>query len=273
MFSSYTVIVKGGGDLATAVAHKLFRAGFPVIITELDKPMMVRRNVSFANCVYERQWTVEGITSVLVDDEKEIGNIINEGKIPLIVDPQCHIRFKVKPAIIVDGILAKKNCGTYLKDAPIVIALGPGFNSGEDVHLVVETQRGHNLGKIIFSGGAEPDTGIPGEVKGYTSERILRAPKSGLVKNHMHIGSIVEKGDIICYVDENPIISQISGIVRGLIHEGAKVNKYEKIGHIDPRGIEEYCNTISEKGRNIAGGVLEGILILIKEKYKYFGEY
>lgn len=130
MFAAYTVIIKGGGDLATAVAHKLFKAGFPVIITELDKPMMVRRNVSFANCVYEKQWTVEGVTSVLVDDKNEIEAVIRDGKIPLIVDPLCYIRNKIKPAIIVDATLAKKNIGTSIADASIVIGLGPGFDAG-----------------------------------------------------------------------------------------------------------------------------------------------
>jgi len=265
MFSSYTVIIKGGGDLATAVAHRLFKVGFPVIITELEKPMMVRQNVSFASCVYENEWTVEGVTSVLAGDENELWSIIREGKIPLMVDPQCRIRSRVKPAIIVDGILAKRNSGTCQTDAPIVIALGPGFCAGEDVHRVVETQRGHNLGKVILSGRAAPNTGIPGEIMGYSSERIIRASNRGIVKNHLRIGSNVEKGDLVCFVDGNPEISQISGIVRGLIHDGTLVRKYEKIGDIDPRGIHEYCNTISDKGRAVAGGVLEAILMLMKE--------
>lgn len=265
MFAAYTVLIKGGGDLATAVAHKLFKVGFPVVITELDKPMMVRRNVSFANCVYEKEWTVEGVTSVLVDDENEIEAVIRDGKIPLIVDPLCHIRDKIKPAVIVDAKLAKKNTGTCLADAPIVTGLGPGFEAGKDVHLVVETQRGHNLGKLIFKGQAESNTGIPGEIMGYSKERLIRASSSGYVENHLQIGSIVEMGDIICFVDGKPQISCIGGIVRGLIHEGILVEKNEKIGDIDPRGIREYCNTISDKGRNIAGGVLEGILILMKQ--------
>jgi xanthine dehydrogenase accessory factor len=265
MFAAYTVMIKGGGDLATAVAHKLFKAGFPVVITELEKPMMVRRNVSFANCVYEEQWTVEGVTSVLVDDGDEIEAVIREGKIPLIVDPLCCIRDKIKPAVIVDATLAKKNIGTYMGDAPIVIGLGPGFEAGKNAHIVVETQRGHNLGKLIFKGQAEPNTGIPGEIMGYSRERLIRASSSGYVKNHLQIGSIVETGDIICFVDGKPQTSRIGGIVRGLIHEGILVDKNEKIGDIDPRGIREYCNTISDKGRNIAGGVLEGILILMKQ--------
>lgn len=265
MFAAYTVLIKGGGDLATAVAHKLFNVGFPVVITELDKPMMVRRNVSFANCVYEKEWTVEGVTSVLVDDENEIEAVIRDGKIPLIVDPLCHISDKIKPAVIVDAKLAKKNTGTCLADAPIVIGLGPGFEAGKDVHLVLETQRGHNLGKLTFKGQAEPNTGIPGEIMGYSKERLIRASNSGYVKNHLQIGSIVEMGDIISFVDGNPQISRIGGIVRGLIHEGILVDKNEKIGDIDPRGIREYCSTISDKGRNIAGGVLEGILIMMKQ--------
>jgi len=190
MFSKHCVIVKGGGDLATGVAHKLFRAGFPVIITELEKPMMVRRTVSFANCIYEKRWTVEGVTSVLTNEDG-VEQILKDRKIPVLIDPSCNIREKIKPAVIVDAILAKRNLGTRLKDAHIVIGLGPGFTAGEDLDAVIETNRGHNLGKIIFCGKAAPNTGVPGDIKGYTIQRVLRCPCKGIVKNQVEIGSMV----------------------------------------------------------------------------------
>ena len=263
MFSKHCVIVKGGGDLATGVAHKLFRAGFPVIITELEKPMMVRRTVSFANCIYEKRWTVEGVTSVLTNGDG-VEQLLKDRKIPVLIDPSCNIREKIKPSIIVDAILAKRNLGTGIKDAPIVIGLGPGFTAGEDVDAVIETNRGHNLGKIIFSGKAAPNTGVPGEIKGYTTQRVLRSPCQGIVKNQVEIGSMVKIGDIICTVNEVAVNAQIDGVVRGLIKSGLNVALNDKIGDIDPRGELKYCNIISDKGRNIAGGVLEAILISLK---------
>ena len=263
MFSKHCVIVKGGGDLATAVVHKLFRAGFPVIITELEKPKMVRRTVSFANSVYEKEWTVEGVTSVLTNEEG-IEQILKDGKIPVVIDPLCEICQRLKPIVLVDAILAKKNLGTRLEDAPIVIGLGPGFTAGENVNAVIETNRGHDLGRIIFDGVAMPNTGVPGDIKGYTTQRVLRSPCEGTVRNLVEIGSMVKTGDIICTVDEVAVHGQIDGIIRGLIKDGLHVFGKDKIGDIDPRGDLKYCTSISDKGRNVAGGVLEAILILAK---------
>lgn len=264
MFSKHCIIVKGGGDLATAVAHKLFRSGFPVIITELEKPMMVRRTVAFANCIYEKEWTVEGVTAVLTDEEG-VDQIVKDGKIPVVIDPSCKICQKKRPTVIVDAILAKKNLGTKIDDAPIVIALGPGFTVGEDVNAVIETNRGHDLGKIILNGEAAPNTHIPGDIKGYTTQRVLRSPCEGIVKNQGEIGSMVKKGDIICTVNGVAVHAQIDGVVRGMIKDGLRVHVNTKIGDIDPRGEDKYCNTISDKGRNIAGGVLEAVLMLLRE--------
>lgn len=166
---------------------------------------------------------------------------------------------------IVDAVLAKKNLGTQINDAPIVIALGPGFTAGEDVDAVIETNRGHNLGKIILNGEAAPNTHVPGDIKGYTTQRVLRSPCEGIVKSQTEIGTMVKKGDIICNVNGVAVHAEIDGIVRGLIKDGLKVNLNTKVGDIDPRGEEKYCNTISDKGRNIAGGVLEAVLMLLKE--------
>jgi xanthine dehydrogenase accessory factor len=264
MFSKHYVIVKGGGDLATAVAHKLFRVGFHVVITELEKPMMVRRKVSFANCIYESEWTVDGITSVMTDADG-LDRVLKDGKIPVLIDPSCNISKQIQPLIIIDAILAKRNLGTQLKDAPVVIGLGPGFIAGEDVNAVIETKRGHNLGRIIFCGAAEPNTGVPGDIKGYTTQRILRSPCEGIVKNQVEIGSVVKQGDIICSVNGEEVNAQIDGIVRGLIETNSNVSLGEKIGDVDPRSDVEYCTTISDKGRSIAGGVLEAVLILLED--------
>ncbi|QEK13063.1 EF2563 family selenium-dependent molybdenum hydroxylase system protein [Crassaminicella thermophila] len=269
MFSKYIVIIKGGGDIATAVAYKLFRAGFKVIITELEKPMMVRRTVSFANCIYEKEWTVEGVTSAFAEKEKDIERILKSGKIPVFVDPACKILEKIQPTILIDAILAKKNCGTQITDAPIVIALGPGFTAGLDVDAVIETNRGHQLGRILFEGKADANTGVPGPIKGYTIERVLRAPCMGIVKNHVEIGDFINKGERICSVGDLVVNAEIDGVVRGLIKDGLFVKKNEKIGDIDPRKDKKYCSLISDKGRNVAGGVLEAILILLQRGQVY----
>lgn len=265
MFEDYKVVIKGGGDLATAVAHKLHRSGFPVIITEIPQPKMVRRTVSFGNCVYEGVCTVEEITSELVDSAEQIDGMIACGHIPLLIDPECSILKKVHPTILIDGILAKKNTGTSINDAPIVIGLGPGFTASKDVHAVIETKRGHTLGQVIFNGSAIPNTGIPGNIGGYTHERVFKAPKAGLVKNYADIGDMVTEGDILCFVDDVPVKSKISGMVRGIIHDGLVVSNGEKLGDVDPRGEKCYCYSISDKGRTIAGGALEAILYLLNK--------
>lgn len=263
MFEDYKVIIKGGGDLATAVAHKLRRSGFPVIITEISQPKMVRRTVSFGNCIYEGTWTVEGITAEYVESPEKIDEVIACGHIPLLIDPKCSILEKIHSTILIDGILAKRNIGTSINDAPIVIGLGPGFTASKDVHAVIETKRGHTLGQVIFDGSSIPNTGIPGNIGGYTHERVFRAPKAGLVKNCVDIGNMVKEGDILCFVDDVPVKAKISGIVRGIIHDGLIVPHMEKLGDVDSRGQKEYCYTISDKGRTIAGGVLEAILYLL----------
>jgi len=266
MFSSYKVVIKGGGDLASAVAHRLHRSGFPVIITELSNPKMVRRTVAFGNVVYEKICEIEGITSKLVNTINEIHLCLSQGKIPVIIDPECRILAKLRPTVLIDGTLSKKNLGTFLGDAPIVIGLGPGFTALKDVDAVIETKRGHYLGKVILKGTSMPDTGVPGDIMGYTHERVLRAPETGIVKNSVEIGDMVSENEIVSYVGKMPIRSKIAGIVRGIIHDGIEVKKGEKLGDVDPRGVKDYCYSISDKGRAIAGGVLEAILYFIKNK-------
>jgi len=260
------VVVKGGGDLATGVTHRLFRAGMKIIITELEKPTVIRRTVSFAEAIFEGEFEVEGVTAKRASDVDGVFEIINELKIPIIVDPKTEIVRKVSPDVVVDATLAKKNIGTKITDAPLVIGLGPGFKAGLDVHAVVETKRGHNLGKVIFLGEAESNTGIPSDIAGYTLERVLRASCNGVFKSIKKIGDLVEKGEQVATVDNQPVASQISGVIRGLLHDDLTVTKGYKIGDVDPRKVREYCFTISDKARAIGGGVLEAILNLHKKR-------
>ena len=254
------IVVKGGGDLASGVAWRLHHCGFKVLITEVETPMAVRRKVSFCETVYDGATEVEAVKASLIQAPGEAKTVWHQGQIPVLVDPFCQCRNDIKPSVLIDATLAKKNLGTTIKDASLVIALGPGFEAGTDAHFVVETNRGHRLGRLIMSGTAEPDTGIPGSVLGHASDRVLRAPADGRWQNHLHIGDTVRKGDLVGAVDGESVKASIDGIIRGLIHSDITVSKGLKIGDIDPRPQRENCFTISEKALAIAGGVLEGIL-------------
>lgn len=258
--SEIMVCVKSGGDIASGVVWRLHQCGFKVFITEIDQPMAVRRKVSFCEAIYDGNAVVEGIEASRISRADDVDEIWEQGKIPILVDPNCEVKSVLKPDVIIDAILAKKNIGTTMNDAPLVIALGPGFKTGEDAHFVVETNRGHNLGHLLLSGSAEPNTGTPGPVQGITAERVLRAPADGLWENAMDIGDMVRKGDLIGSVTEIPVKAQIDGVLRGIIRPGVNVKTGLKIGDIDPRGRKDYCDTISEKALAIGGGVLEGIL-------------
>lgn len=258
----FRVIIKGAGDLASGVAHRLWRCGFDVVMLELPQPLVVRRTVAFASAVYEGKMELEGVQARLCRNENEIEELLTQRIIPVLVDPQGSIINKFKPDVLVDAILAKKNTGTALGDAPIVIGLGPGFVAGKDVHAVVETKRGHGLGKVIYSGSAAPNTGIPGEVGGYSAERVLRAPAAGKFQPLKQIGDPVRQGETLATVNGSPVLAPISGLIRGLLYPGLDVYKGMKIGDIDPRGEEVDFRTISDKARAVAGGVLEAILHL-----------
>ncbi|WP_031513835.1 selenium-dependent molybdenum cofactor biosynthesis protein YqeB [Desulfofalx alkaliphila] len=258
------VLIKGAGDLATGVAHRLYRCGMQVVMTEIEKPTAVRRTVSFAEAVYNDSHTVEGITAVLVNDIATAKDKILAGVIPILKDPTGKVALQLKPEVVVDAIVAKKNTGTKITDAPLVIGLGPGFTAGVDVDVVVETKRGHHLGRVLLKGSAQPNTGIPGPVQGYTLERVLRAPGDGIFKSCVSIAGKVKAGDLIGYVANYPVTAGIDGILRGLIKDGIWVPKGLKIGDIDPRCKLDYCYTISDKARSIAGGVLEAILYMTK---------
>lgn len=262
------VIVRGGGDVASGIIHRLYMVGFKVVVLEIEKPLTIRRTVAFSEAVYEKEVNIEGVKGVLAKDINDIWNILDEGSVPVYIDEKGKILEVLKPMVVVDAILAKINLGTHRDMAPITIGVGPGFEAGVDVDLVVESKRGHNLGKVIYKGKAAKNTGIPGETLGFREERVICAPGEGVVKPLYHIGDKVKKGDVVCKIGDKEVIAQIDGILRGMIKEGLHVHKGLKIGDIDPRGIREYAFTISDKARAIGGGVLEGILYLKNERRK-----
>lgn len=268
------IICRGGGDLATGIVHRLFRAGFPVLVLETDSPAAIRRQVSFSEAVYDGTATVEGVTAerIASADRASVNHVLEEGRVPLLVDPEGSSIPLLKPDIVVDAIIAKKNLGTAKEMAPLVIGVGPGFTAGEDVDLVVESMRGHNLARIFTAGSALPNTGIPGNIGGFTKERVLHAEAAGYMKNIRQIGDIVEKGEEIARIYEKmtedgtfsgsyvSVEASISGIIRGLIREGYHFQKGFKIADIDPRESElANCFTISDKARSIGGSVLEAV--------------
>jgi xanthine dehydrogenase accessory factor len=260
--SETLVVIKGAGDLATGVAARLYRCGFPVIMTELPNPLMVRRTVAFGEAVYESEMTVEGIRACRVDDVAAARRVLEDGAIPVLIDPDACCVAELAPAVLVDAIMAKSNTGTSLADAPTVIALGPGFTAGLDCHAVIETNRGHSLGRAIYEGSAEPDTGQPGSVGGKTEQRILRAPVAGIVEGLAAIGTRVVEGQVVAKVGDRPVRAGTSGLLRGLVRSGTQVSKGVKIGDVDPRAEPAFCYLISDKALAIAGGVLEAILHL-----------
>lgn len=268
------IICRGGGDLATGIVHRLFRAGFPVLVLETDYPAAIRRQVSFSEAVYDGTATVEGVTAerIASADRCTIDRVLEAGHVPLLVDPEGSSISLLKPDIVVDAIIAKKNLGTTKEMAPLVIGVGPGFTAGEDVDLVVESMRGHNLARIFTTGSALPNTGIPGNIGGFTKERVLHAEAAGYMKNIHQIGDVVEKGEEIARIYEKmtanggfsgayvSVEATISGIIRGLIREGYHFQKGFKIADIDPRESElANCFTISDKARSIGGSVLEAV--------------
>jgi len=256
-------LVKGAGDLATGVALRLHRSGFAVVMTELTQPTVVRRTVAFADAMYRERTTVEGVVAVRADDASMIPELLETDAIPVLCDPEASVRRLIRPALLVDAIVAKRNLGTRMTDAPAVVALGPGFIAGRDVHAVVETRRGHTLGRVITEGEALPNTGVPGEVGGFTRERLLRAPCAGRFRSVREIGDRVSAGEIVGYVSDSPVGSQLDGILRGLLHADLEVTEGFKLGDVDPRATKEHCFLVSDKALAIAGGVLEAACALL----------
>lgn len=257
------VIVRGGGDIATGTIQKLYRSGFKVIVLEIEKPSAIRRAVSFCEAIYEKEITIEECTAKLCINEEDIYKCWKENKIPIVVDPKGESIKKFKPTVVVDGILAKKNCGTNREMSPITIGLGPGFTTGVDVDVVIETMRGHNLGRLIFQGKPMENTGIPGIIGGVGKERVIYSQNSGTIRNICKIGDSVKKDQVIAKIDNCNVLASIDGVLRGIIRDGYRVNENFKIADIDPRKEEiKNCFTISDKARTIGGSVLEAILYL-----------
>ena len=260
------VLIKGAGDLATGTAVRLARAGFRVVMTDLAQPTAVRRTVAFSQCLYDGAATVEGLTARRAESPAEAEDILAAGAIPVLADPAANILKELPFDAVVDAILAKRNLGTRITDAPIVLALGPGFTAGVDCHGVVETKRGHDLGRLILEGSAIPNTGVPGDIGGFTEERIIRAPADGLFEPLAAIGDRVEKGAPVARVAGAVVCARLTGVVRGMLPAGLAVKQGMKAGDIDPRCEARHCFTVSDKARAIGGGVLEGLLYFGKEK-------
>jgi xanthine dehydrogenase accessory factor len=259
--SDLKIIVKGAGEMATGTAWRLHQSGFrKILMTEVEAPLAVRRLVSFCEAVCEGTSVVEGLQADRVQSVDQVSDLWQAGRIPVIVDPDNVSWPMIQPHVLIDAILAKKNLGLTKDQAPLVIAMGPGFEAGEDAHYVVETNRGHHLGRLISEGPASPDTGVPGNIAGHSSDRVLRAPGNGPFVTDMKIGDMVTEEQIIGNVTGSPVATAVDGVLRGLIRPGTTVTAGLKIGDVDPRGDIEYCTTISEKARAIGGTVLEAIL-------------
>jgi xanthine dehydrogenase accessory factor len=265
MIGNGIVVVRGGGDIATGTICRLHHCGFKLLILEISHPTAIRRTVALSEAVYEGQQRVQEVTAERIATVEECTTCWSRNRVPLLVDPTAACLSKLQPIALIDAILAKKNCGTAKNMAPITIGLGPGFYAGRDVHAVIETARGHQLGRIIYTGSPQANSGIPGMIGGYAKDRVIYAPHSGIIEGVADIGSQVTKGETIARINSLELIAPISGLVRGMIRNLTEVTQGLKIGDIDPR-IDEVnnCYTISDKARCISGGVLEALLFLAK---------
>lgn len=255
------VLIRGGGDIATGVALRLWRSGMAVCICEIPVPTAIRRTVCFSEAVRLGEVTVEGVTARLCEME-EIPDLLDQRIIPVLIDPEGTSIPLLSPDVVVDAILAKRNLGTTPDMAPVVIGVGPGFTAGVDCHAVVETMRGHTLGRVIHAGSALPNTGIPGLIGGFAGERVLRAPADGVFHQLLDIGAQVRQGDVAATVNGVPMTCTLDGVLRGILPDDTPVHKGMKAGDIDPRCKVEHCYTASDKALAIGGGVLEAILDL-----------
>ncbi len=253
-------VIRGGGDLATGVGYRLRRAGFSIIVTELARPLALRRAVSFAEAIYAGEVEVEGVRAQRAATAPAALRLAAEGCVPVIADEDGQALARAHPVAVVDGRMAKGNPGTRITDAPLVVGLGPGFTAGMDCHAVIETCRGHHLGRVIWKGRAAPDTGQPEAVNGHTADRVLRAPRAGVLRVHRAIGELVGRGEALAEVEGAPVLAPFAGVLRGIAHDGLKVTAGLKIGDVDPRGVRAYCFEISDKALAVGGGVLEAVL-------------
>ena len=267
------VLIRGAGDLATGIALRLFRSHLRVAMTDLPQPTAIRRTVCFSQAILYGSYQVEDVTAERAETEDDVRRILSAGQIPVLADPRAACRAWLRPDVVVDAILAKKNLGTAITDAPLVIGVGPGFCAGKDCHAVIETMRGHTLGRVIYSGSAIPNTNVPGLIggfagervlrapaDGFTGERVLRAPDDGIFHQLADIGARVQAGDVVGEVNGKPMACTIAGVIRGMLADGTPVYKGMKSGDVDPRGELSYCYTASDKAIAIGGGVLQAIL-------------
>lgn len=254
------IFMRGGGDLASGVVYRLYRAGIPVVVAELPQPLVVRRLVSFAEVVYRGSFQVEGVPAQLASDSASALDLLAREIVAVVVDPQGLSRLELKPLVIVDGRMAKRLPDIAIDAAPLIIGLGPGFIAGENCHAVIETNRGHAMGRVIWEGPAEADTGIPEAVERYRAERVLRAPAAGVITAMANIGDVLSVGQPVAEISGEIITAPFDGVLRGLVHPGIVIRKGMKIGDVDPRGDPAYCTRISDKSLAVGGGVLEAIL-------------
>ena len=259
------VLIRGAGDLASGIALRLFHAKMEVVMTDLPRPTAIRRTVCFSQAILFGTMTVEDVTAVFAETSEAAVSILKEKKIPILADPEAACIAALRPDAVVDAILAKRNLGTKITDAPCVIGVGPGFTAGVDCHACVETMRGHTLGRVITEGSPIPNTNIPGLIGGFAGERVLRAPADGIFRQRLEIGDMVEQNEIAGYVGTEPMRCQISGVLRGLLADGTPVHRGMKAGDVDPRGEVSYCQLVSDKALAIGGGVLEAILRFSEE--------
>ena len=255
------VLIRGGGEVASGVAHRLARAHFGVCMTETSHPIAVSRGVAFCEAIYDGEKEIEGVVARRITSASDIPKVWQENEIPIIIDPETSIKNTLNSDVLVDAIMAKRNLGTRITDAPLVIGLGPGFKAERDVHMVVETNNSENLGRVILNGEAERDSGIPIAIEGLTLERVLHSPGDGLFLTDKQIGDLVAAGEIVASVADQPVKAEIDGVVRALLRSQTVVKKGTKLGEIDPAANKEVCYTIRARVRAIAGGVLEAILM------------
>lgn len=256
------VLIRGAGDIATGIALRLYRAGMQIVMTDLSSPTAIRRTVCFSEAIRQGQIQVEDITARRITGWEQAATVLEQGDIPVLADAECACREMLRPDVLVDAILAKRNLGTAITDAPVVIGVGPGFTAGEDCHAVVETMRGHTLGRAIYRGSAIPNTAMPGLIGGYAGERVLRAPCDGVFHLLRDIGAVVRAGETVATVDGKAMVCTIGGVLRGILPEGTPVHAGMKAGDVDPRCKVEYCYSASDKALAVGGGVLEALLHL-----------
>ncbi len=257
---SKMILIRGGGDLASGVTLRLFRAGIKCLITEIEQPLAVRRLVAFAEAIYAGEIKIEEVTARRCGTLKEALSCLDVGEVPVLVDPNAEIKQSLQPLVIVDGRMTKRPPDYHLDDAPLIVGLGPGFEAGINCHAVVETKRGPYLGRVYWQGGAEQDTGLPERVGSFQTERVLRSPAEGVFKAQVKIGTLVKQGEILAQVNGQPVIAHFNGLVRGLLHDGVPVHKDVKVGDLDPRLDPKISQTVSDKALAVGGGVLEAIL-------------